>query len=332
MPNNEIEMSSLISVIVPIYKVEDYLRKCVDSILNQTYKNLEIVLVDDGSPDHCGEICDEYAQMDSRITVIHKQNGGLSDARNAGIDVAHGEYIMFVDSDDYIANNMLEKLFFAIQTQDADMSLCNFLKVDDNGNTLNKKKSTVSIKNVVLTGLEAVQRLILNDGYHYTIAWCKLYKAELFQEVRFPKGKYNEDEFVSHVLYAKCSRVACVEEALYYYVQRKDSIMGSARMAVSIKSFDAPEGLLNRALFIQPLGMFRDASRYYFDVVLRVSHLLTHYQVKTEKERTRMKEMHSMIRKNHHLCKYCTAKEKIHIALFFISPSLHQTIIKLLGK
>ena len=123
----------LVSVIVPIYNVEKYLRKCVDSILNQTYKNLEIILVDDGSPDNCGNICDEYALSDSRIRIIHKKNGGLSDARNAGLDIARGNYILFVDSDDYIDETMVEKLYEALEKEKAEMSLCSFVYVNDDG-------------------------------------------------------------------------------------------------------------------------------------------------------------------------------------------------------
>lgn len=325
-------MSDVISVIVPIYKVEAYLRRCVDSICNQTYQNLEIILVDDGSPDGCGRICDEYALKDSRIRVVHKENGGLSDARNAGLDIAHGEYISFVDSDDYIDENMIEKLWAAVISEDGEMSLCEFSYVDDDYHILeekNKKKSP--IKNEVLTGVEAVQKLTDSSG-QYTIACCKLYKKTLFRDVRFPKGKFHEDEFVSHVLFLKCNRVVCIGEALYYYVQRNDSIMGSISRAVSINNLDKYEAFLNRALYLVPYGMLRESGVGYFEVVLRTSYFFTHYRPKSEQEKMRMKEMYSLIRKNYRLCKYCTTKEKVHIMLFNISPRLHQFMVRLLGK
>ena len=322
----------LVSVIVPIYNVEKYLRKCVDSILNQTYKNLEIILVDDGSPDNCGNICDEYALSDSRIRIIHKKNGGLSDARNAGLDIARGNYILFVDSDDYIDETMVEKLYEALEKEKAEMSLCSFVYVNEEGVPIKEKNNGIPIKTEVLSGIEAIRHLGSQRGACYTIACCKLYKAELFKTIRFPKGKYHEDEFVSHELFGQCSRVACIDDGLYYYVQRNDSIMGSSRLEVSVKDFDETEGLLKRALFILPLGMLRDSSKYYFDVVLRVSYLLTHCMPKSEQEKMRMKEMYSLIRKNYRLCKYCTTKEKVHIMLFNISPRLHQFMVRLLGK
>lgn len=332
MYGNEIEMDSLVSVIVPIYKVECYLRKCVDSILNQTYKNLEIILVDDGSPDRCGEICDEYAKIDSRITVIHKQNGGLSDARNAGIDAAHGEYIMFVDSDDYIAETMVEKLYRALISYDAEMSLCSFLYVDEKGVPIPKMNSNRPIKNVVLSGRQAIGCLCKDKGWYYTIACCKLYNKNLWKETRFPKGKYHEDEFVSHILFGKCKRIACIEEYLYYYFQRPDSIMGKSKNSNTIKSFDVAEAFINRAVYIEKLGLNDDAGKYYFDAAFRISKLLTHYQPKFLEEKARMKEMYKILKENRFLGKYCTPKEKLHIALICVSPRFHQIIIKILGN
>ena len=144
----------LISIIVPIYKVEKYLKKCIQSIMNQTYLNFELILVDDGSPDDCPMICDNYAKLDNRIVVLHKQNGGLSDARNAGLDVARGEYIGFVDSDDFIANNMYEKLLSGLLAEDADMAVCNFSYVDENYRFLDKRNLSMPVVN---------ERLDLNE-------------------------------------------------------------------------------------------------------------------------------------------------------------------------
>lgn len=325
-------MDKLISVIVPVYNVEKYLKKCIDSIINQTYRNLEIILVDDGSPDNAGKICDEYALKDHRIRVIHKENGGLSDARNAGIDVVHGEYLSFVDSDDYLDEHMMEKLLAALISEDAEMSMCRFTYVDDDGHLLEKKNAELPpAKSEVLTGFEAIRRLNEGSG-QYSIACCKLYKRDLFQGVRFPVGKRHEDEFVSHVLFMKCNRVACIGEALYYYVQRNDSIMGSARIALSIKYLDAVEALLNRAVFLVPYGMLLEVGKAYFNVVLKTSYFFTHFTPKTDQERLRMKEISTMIQKNRCLKKYCTAKERIHIALFFLSPRLHQALIKIVGR
>lgn len=129
----EKQKQTLVSIIIPIYKVEQYLIDCIQSVCSQTYKNIEIILVDDGSPDNCGKICDDYAKMDKRISVIHKENGGLSDARNKGIDIARGDYITFVDSDDYVETTFIEDLYNAIEKTNSDISICNINVVDENG-------------------------------------------------------------------------------------------------------------------------------------------------------------------------------------------------------
>lgn len=216
---------NLISIIIPIYNVEMYLRRCIDSVLNQTYRNLEVILVDDGSPDKCGEICDEYAEKDKRIRVIHKENGGLSDARNAGLDIATGEYVAFVDSDDYIDKDMYVKLYEAIQEADADMSICNFRYVDENG-TCKFSNNDLPIKDETLSGIHILLNNMFDEKcWYWVVAWNKLYKRELFENIKYPFGRVHEDEFVIHKLFLKCNKVACVSKMLYNYVQREDSIM-----------------------------------------------------------------------------------------------------------
>ena len=178
----------LISVIVPVYKVERYLCRCVDSIIAQTYTNLQIILVDDGSPDGSGAICDDYAAKDSRITVIHKKNGGLSDARNAGLVAACGSYIGFVDSDDYIAVDMYEKLYKAIVACNADMSVCNFRYVDENGNNIEERNNALPVKDEVIDGITALTRTLDDKGWYYVTAWNRLYSRKLLQSIYFPDG------------------------------------------------------------------------------------------------------------------------------------------------
>lgn len=314
----------LVSVIIPVYKVEKYLKKCVDSVIGQTYQNLEIILVDDGSPDRCGEICDEYQRIDSRIRVIHKENGGLSDARNAGIDAAHGDYLMFVDSDDYIAAAMVEKLLTALETEQAGMSLCNFLYVAEDGAPMEECNQGMPVKTEVLSGVEAIHRLSLERGECYTIACCKLYQAALFREIRFPRGKRNEDEFVSHILFHKCDRVACLGEALYYYVQRADSIMGQRRASRSISDLDVVEAFMDRALYLAPLGLYHDAAWSYLTAAMLLSEFVTQYRPKSDEERARMNELLALVLKNHHFSKYCSLNGKVHIMLIRISPTVHQ--------
>lgn len=216
----------LVSIVVPIYKVKKYLSKCVDSIIAQDYKNLEIILVDDGSPDNCPEICDEYAKKDERIRVVHKENGGLSDARNAGIKVATGEYIAFIDSDDYVAENYISMLLYTLKKYDADISACNYIKVyEDTGRQEVEPKTD---KELVMTNVEAMKDLFILPSNSDVVTWNKLYRTSLFTDnnIEFPKGKLHEDNFTTYKLYYYSSKVAFVNVPCYYYLQRKDSIMG----------------------------------------------------------------------------------------------------------
>lgn len=245
MDNDKKNKNELITIIVPVYNVEDYLCKCIDSIIGQTYNNLEIILVDDGSPDRCGEICDEYARHDTRIRVIHKENGGLSDARNVGIENSKGDYIAFVDSDDYIAPDMYEKLYNIAKVNDADMSICSFMCVNTKGNSIDDQNLYNPISNNVLSGIEVFEdKLAENQYWYWVVAWNKLYRRSLFDNIRFPVGKQHEDEFVAHHLYSITRKVACCGNKMYYYVKRENSIMSKK---YTYKGLDACEAFLDRA-------------------------------------------------------------------------------------
>ena len=215
-----IEVKVRITVVVPIYKVEAYLKKCIESIRSQTYSNLEILLVDDGSPDNCPKICDEYANLDERIQVIHKENGGLSSARNAGIDRATGEYISFVDSDDYIEANMIELLYEGIIKYDAEIAICNHY-------VEKKERLLMELPPVdrecVYTKREAM-KLLLEDVVMKNYAWDKLYKTELFQKVRYPIGRNYEDIGTTYLLFDQANRICQLQGYEYYYQMREDSI------------------------------------------------------------------------------------------------------------
>lgn len=219
------ENRELISVIVPIYNVEKYLKRCIDSIIEQTYTNLEIILVDDESPDNCGKICDEYAKKDKRIIVIHKKNGGLSDARNRGLQEAKGKYVGFVDSDDYISKNMYKVLYTNMKENNADISICNFSLVDDNGiEYKNKKQINNEIK--LYGKMEAMENLLIEKDYT-NHAWNKLYNKKLFEDgkIQYPKGKIWEDIATTYLLFENANKVVYQNISLYYYVQRDNSIM-----------------------------------------------------------------------------------------------------------
>ncbi|MDT2743473.1 glycosyltransferase family 2 protein [Enterococcus asini] len=211
-----------ISIIVPVYKVEKYLEKCVDSILAQTFTDFELILVDDGSPDRSGAMCDEYAQKDSRVRVIHKENGGLSSARNAGIDVAKGRYLGFVDSDDYIDSKMYEQLFTDIEREQADLSICGIYHVYE-GKKPKKKSETV----MVLNRDEAME-LIFHGNEISDHAVNKLYKRGIFSKLRYPLGKYHEDSFTIVGILDQCNTVVVNTTQRYYYYHRSDSITSHA--------------------------------------------------------------------------------------------------------
>ena len=235
----------LISIIVPVYKVEKYLKKCIESILYQTYKNYELILVDDGSPDCCPVICDNYSEKDDRVTVIHKQNGGLSDARNAGMAIAKGNFICFVDGDDYVSEDFCELLLNAVLKSNADMAICNYLVVDENGNSIQEKNAHLPIKDECISSQEFIKEYCGKYGWYYVIACNKIYKRELFENVKYPVGKQHEDAFVIHHLVSRCKRIACVKKALYFYVQRQGSIMSQK----SVRNMDLGEALIDQYKF-----------------------------------------------------------------------------------
>ena len=226
-----------VSIIVPVYQVEKYIRQCVDSILAQTFTDFELILVDDGSKDQSGQICDEYAGLDERVKVIHKVNGGLSDARNKGMDWASGNYFMFVDSDDYIAPTMIECLYESIVNENADIAVCNYLYYFENDRS---KNFATNIKSEVLSGAEIFYKRKNERNYGiWTVAWNKLYKSEVFGNIRFRFGKYHEDEFWANDIYQMDIKVVTIPECLYYYRQRDNSIMGKKSFARNIDILDA---------------------------------------------------------------------------------------------
>lgn len=209
-----------ISIIVPVYKVEPYIHRCVDSILGQTYPDFELILVDDGSPDNCGAICDAYAQKDSRIHVIHQENGGLSAARNAGIDWvfsnSDSQWLAFIDSDDWVHKDYLNLLLENVLTHDGDISACNYLATD----TYRTDSAIETQKVFSLTPEEAY------CGYYGYVmsAWRKLFRRELFADVRFPPGKIHEDCYVTHIPLFASRRVVVSTVRMYYYYANQDSI------------------------------------------------------------------------------------------------------------
>lgn len=225
-------MNDLISVIIPVYNVEDYLPRCVDSVLAQTYTNLEIFLVDDGSPDNCGKICDEYAARDQRIKVIHKKNGGLSDARNAALDVCSGEYISFVDSDDYVSEDFIESLYHAIKSHHTRLAICGIMKFDEQGHIV--ADYTPSRQEETASGTKMMETVWRPSACN------KLYDRSLFHGLRYPFGKLYEDLFIYHEILAQLDRVVLTGKNSYFYFTRQNSIINKK---YDIRNTDLVEGL-----------------------------------------------------------------------------------------
>lgn len=226
----------LISLIIPVYKVEKYLDRCMQSVINQTYKNVEIILVDDGSPDQCGAMCDTYAKKDSRIRVIHKENGGLSDARNAGIEQMLGEFVAFIDSDDDISPYYIENLHRALEEMQADMSVSCFETVLDENKPLATPHPYTAEEIELCSPKECMRRILYQNAGIEVSAWGKLYRRDLFIDMRFPKGKLYEDIPVIPRVICQCSRIAVIKNKDYYYYQRKNSIRSNS---FSMKKMEA---------------------------------------------------------------------------------------------
>lgn len=224
-------MGDVISVIVPVYNVEDYLSKCLDSILNQTFVSFELILVNDGSTDRSGKICDEYAQLDKRIKVIHQINGGLSNARNSGIDIAIGNYFSFVDSDDWIDENMLFEMHQQAIQHNADIVIAGHFIV----NLDEKIEERIKVKiQRILNRIEATL-LILGDEEIHSFAWDKLYKRELFEDIRYPEGRVFEDTATTYKLFNKADILVQMNQAYYYYLRRESGICLSPELSKEMK-------------------------------------------------------------------------------------------------
>lgn len=230
-----------VSVIVPVYQVKQYLRACVDSILAQTFSDFELILVDDGSKDGSGQLCDEYARQDARVRVIHQENGGPSAARNRGLELAAGEYFMFVDSDDTIDPTMLACLHRRITEEQADLAACNYCYCFEDDHS---KNFATQVPGEVLSGAEVYYDR-KNDRSHgfWTVVWNKLYRSKTLGTLRFPEGKSCEDEFWANDLYQRDIRLVVLPECLCFYRQRANSIMRTPNVR---RNFDILEALQAR--------------------------------------------------------------------------------------
>lgn len=232
-------MKPLISIIIPVYNVENLLARCLDSVVANLTLQCEILLVDDGSTDKSGEICDEYASRYG-LTVFHKPNGGLSDARNFALDRMKGSYVAFVDSDDFVEKDIFATLYQLSKSENAEIACCSFWEC--NGTT----KTKVSAGNATQSNVQFLKSLAEKDGYKNVVMWNKLFDARLFDGVRFPVGRIHEDQAVIHLLAYKAKKIAFTDKAMYYHTNRGDNISTSSNF---LRHFDDVQALLERAQF-----------------------------------------------------------------------------------
>ncbi len=223
----------LVSVIIPVYKVEKYLDQCVESIVKQTYPDLEIILVDDGSPDRCPLMCEDWQRRDTRIAVVHKANGGLSSARNAGLDICRGEYVCFIDSDDWIEPNYVERMLSAMMEEHADIISCSFVnEYEQSGKSVCKPKEFFS-------GGTEQALCLLYDQTRIVVAAMKFYKRKIWETMRFPEGRLYEDALTTYKAFDLADRIVQIPDGLYHYRIRENSIMTSAFSLKTVGISDA---------------------------------------------------------------------------------------------
>lgn len=295
-----------VSIVVPIYKVEKYLKRCVDSILNQTYSNLEIILVDDGSPDQCGNIADGYAANDHRVSVVHKPNGGLSDARNAGMEHVTGEYTLFVDSDDWLERNMVEEMVRLSHQHKADVVQVGFYYAFDDYLQIDNRHNSCEDEPTVLDNQHLMLELVVNDKVK-NFAWGKLYKTNLIKEIAFLKGVLFEDVFWSHQVMHHVNTFVTLHKPMYYYFQRNDSIVAN----YTVRNLDMLAGLKERHRFIEE--HYRHLVGISYKTILK--NCFIHYSLllvnrNQDKGGVHRKEIHRYIKQNYPYLKQAVQEDK----------------------
>ena len=309
----------LVSVIIPVYNVENYLDRCIESIVNQTYEELEIILVNDGSMDRSKDICCEWEKKDKRIVVVDKTNGGLSDARNYGMKNAHGSYYSFVDSDDYLSLDAVESFIESLDRYDADISICNMIRFNEKGETSPFYKTTES--DMCLSGDDRYRTLLQPSVCN------KMFKANLFEGVLFPFGKYYEDTFVYHDLLYKADKVCFTGKDSYWYLQRSDSIVGGN--TYTVRYFDFIEAVYNRAKFLtnhhlHPYG--EEACLSLYAAMSNAEKMIPHNLETNEKFTVARKQYAFAF---DHLLKESgniSLKQKLRLVLLKYYPALHSWI------
>ena len=266
----------LISIIVPVYNIEKYLRRSINSIINQTYKNLEIILVDDGSTDKSGEICDEYTKIDNRIRVIHKKNGGQASAINLGLDIAKGDYIGFSDPDDYINKNFYKNLYILAEKYNTDITECSMIKVKEEEDIekvyIEEFEVDKNEKVELFDGIGGLRKLFGEDFADYLetiVKVNKIYKREIFNDIRFSEVRIYEEWGTMYKLYCNTKKNLKMYKVQYVYVQRKTSTVNRPFSEERLLMLDGIEYCINLAKKINQEDLVLDCYRKYFETIVR---------------------------------------------------------------
>lgn len=315
-----------ISIIIPVYNVEKYLVACIESIIHQTYQNLEIILVNDGSTDNCPQICDDYAQKDERIKVIHKKNGGLSDARNAGYEAVTGEYIAFVDSDDLIAEDCYHTLLRISVEYNADIVECDFVKFVNQNELIDFDSTNLVEEFDTEQGLEMLIKEQLKQ-----VVWNKLYKKRLVNKLLFEKGKIHEDEFWTYKVLANAKKIVKISQVLCFYRQQHESIMAEKYNLKRLQGLEAREEridfIANKFPKLIPVAVqsFWYSALYNYQNIIKNSYLDSNCLYRKEI----LNKIKNRVRPTHYLC--WKWKEKLWLRFFLISPAICSRFRNFLG-
>ncbi|MBR6308415.1 MAG: glycosyltransferase [Lachnospiraceae bacterium] len=312
-----------VSIIVPVYNVSEYLDRCLKSLTGQTYRDVEIIVVDDGSTDDSGMKCDRWATGDNRIKVIHQSNRGLSGARNTGLDVSKGEYILFVDSDDYVDSEYVSKLYNNVMCNRADIAICNYLFVNEAGTEINNDNYSQYTSNTVFDGTDALL-LFENKSYRtfFDVVWNKIFKRELFDGVRFPEGvSVVEDITVMPILYHKAGRVSVISDRLYYYVYRNESLSHAKRTEQEDLDIRIP-------MMEQRLTLYREWGIKEISL-LHITHMYSMYRKRNGNHAERMKCLQKEFRRVYNKGNYIkriSLSRRVKFALAAFSLKLYDRI------
>ncbi|PAV31539.1 hypothetical protein CIL05_02455 [Virgibacillus profundi] len=322
-------MKPLITVIVPVYNGEAFIEKCFNSILNQTYKNLEIIIINDGSTDGSQEICDKFAELDERIIVVHQSNIGLSSVRNKGLDMASGELIGFVDSDDSIHPRMYEILQKHLHDNDADIAMCEISKVYDTNINEHIRESNITVNKQEIHFLEqeeAFKNLFNEKNLVTVVPWNKLYKKEVFKHVRYPDGKVHDDEFVIHHIIQATKKIVFTDAVLYYYFHNENSFTNEK---YTLKRLDAIEAIKDRVLLFE-LQKYNEllqkgSNTYLHLIIIHYYSVQRHFPIEKEVMEQLKKEFEIGFKNYKNIINY---KNRMELKFFSIHPSVYSRFVK----